>query len=78
MMQHQKVLRAFGRLFFDVPIGLLYNASLVMKQYQKWLPIVLILLLAFGLRLVALTGIPPGLTHVVGSQRTNQFDRIWL
>ncbi|MCB8928460.1 MAG: glycosyltransferase family 39 protein [Ardenticatenaceae bacterium] len=63
MMQHQKALRAIGRLFFDVPIGLLYNASLVMKQYQKWLPIVLILLLAFGLRLVALTEIPPGLTH---------------
>ena len=40
-----------------------YNAPLVMKRYQKWLPIVLIILLAFGLRLVALTDIPPGLTH---------------
>ncbi len=34
-----------------------------MKRYQKWLPVLLILLLAFGLRLVALTDIPPGLTH---------------
>jgi 4-amino-4-deoxy-L-arabinose transferase-like glycosyltransferase len=34
-----------------------------MKQHLKWLPIVLILLLAFGLRLFALTEIPPGLTH---------------
>ncbi len=48
---------------FDVLIGLLYNAPLVMKQYPKWLPILLILLLAFGLRLYALTEIPPGLTH---------------
>ncbi len=34
-----------------------------MKRYQKWLPVLLILLLAFGLRLYALTDIPPGLTH---------------
>ena len=34
-----------------------------MRRYQKWLPIVLILLLAFGLRLFELTDIPPGLTH---------------
>jgi 4-amino-4-deoxy-L-arabinose transferase-like glycosyltransferase len=34
-----------------------------MKRYQKWLPISLILLLAFGLRLYGLTEIPPGLTH---------------
>ncbi|MAT98120.1 MAG: hypothetical protein CL608_13320 [Anaerolineaceae bacterium] len=34
-----------------------------MKRYQKWLPVLLVLLLAFGLRLVALTDIPPGLTH---------------
>jgi 4-amino-4-deoxy-L-arabinose transferase-like glycosyltransferase len=35
----------------------------VIKRYQQWLPILLILLLAFGLRLFALTEIPPGLTH---------------
>ena len=35
----------------------------MIKQYPKSLPIVLILLLAFGLRLYALTEIPPGLTH---------------
>lgn len=34
-----------------------------MKQHSKWLPLLLILLLAFALRLVALTEIPPGLTH---------------
>ena len=34
-----------------------------MKRYPKWLPIVLILLLALGLRLYGLTEIPPGLTH---------------
>ncbi|MBK8905100.1 MAG: glycosyltransferase family 39 protein [Anaerolineaceae bacterium] len=34
-----------------------------MKQHSKWLLILLILLLAFGLRLSALTEIPPGLTH---------------
>jgi 4-amino-4-deoxy-L-arabinose transferase-like glycosyltransferase len=33
-----------------------------MKQISKWLPFLLILL-AFGLRLFALTEIPPGLTH---------------
>ncbi len=34
-----------------------------MKRYQKWLPVFLILLLAFGLRLYTLTDVPPGLTH---------------
>ena len=34
-----------------------------MKSYPKWLPILLILLLAFALRLYALTEVPPGLTH---------------
>ncbi|MCP4415428.1 MAG: phospholipid carrier-dependent glycosyltransferase, partial [Chloroflexi bacterium] len=34
-----------------------------MKKYKNWLPIVAILLLAFGLRLYGLTEIPPGLTH---------------
>ncbi len=34
-----------------------------MKQLSKWFPLLLILLLAFGLRLYALTEIPPGLTH---------------
>lgn len=34
-----------------------------MKKYPKWLPILLILLLALALRLYDLTGTPPGLTH---------------
>ena len=34
-----------------------------MKRYPAWLPLLLILLFAFGLRLYALTAIPPGLTH---------------
>ncbi|VAW33695.1 hypothetical protein MNBD_CHLOROFLEXI01-2710, partial [hydrothermal vent metagenome] len=35
----------------------------MIKKYKHWLPIVAILLLAFGLRLYNLTEIPPGLTH---------------
>lgn len=37
-----------------------YNATRMWKRYG---PILLILLLAFGLRLAALTSLPPGLTH---------------
>lgn len=63
MKQQQKPIGANVIRFFDAPFRLLYNASLVMKRTQKWLPLLLILLLAFGLRLYALADIPPGLTH---------------
>lgn len=62
-MQRQKLFLVPGWGSFDEGLGLLYNAPLIMKRYSKWLPILLILLLAFALRLYALTNIPPGLTH---------------
>ncbi|HRQ38900.1 MAG TPA: glycosyltransferase family 39 protein [Chloroflexota bacterium] len=37
-----------------------YNAR---RMWKRYVPILLILLLAFGLRLAALTSLPPGLTH---------------
>ncbi|WP_420628373.1 glycosyltransferase family 39 protein [Candidatus Leptofilum sp.] len=52
-----------------------------MKQYQKWLPILLILLLAFGLRLYALSEIPPGLTHDEanhGREAIGILQGVWL
>ncbi len=69
------------RIRFDAEFRLLYNAPLVMKQYKKWLPILLILLLAFGLRLHALGEIPPGLTHDEanhGREAIGILQGVWL
>ncbi|WP_420645859.1 ArnT family glycosyltransferase [Candidatus Leptofilum sp.] len=52
-----------------------------MKPYQTWLPILLILLLAFALRLYALAEIPPGLTHDEanhGREAIGILQGVWL
>ncbi|MBK7894615.1 MAG: glycosyltransferase family 39 protein [Anaerolineaceae bacterium] len=53
----------------------------MMNRYPKWLPILLIVLLAFGLRLYALTHIPPGLTHDEanhGREAIGILNGVWL
>jgi 4-amino-4-deoxy-L-arabinose transferase-like glycosyltransferase len=48
---------------------------------KKWLPILLILWLAFGLRLFQLTAVPPGLTHDEanhGREAIGILDGVWL
>lgn len=52
-----------------------------MNRYPKWLPLLLILLLAFGLRLYALTEVPPGLTHDEanhGREAIGILQGVWL
>ncbi len=52
-----------------------------MNKYKKWLPVLLILLLAFGLRLYALNEIPPGLTHDEanhGREAIGILQGVWL